>query len=99
MKSDKMNRLLSHTLIFKISPINAFITWEVLNLGSNSSWFMYITYSYLYSIMNQVSYDTKVNIEVELTYSGKKFHDKFLLVNPSRNIKDVEIRRYDANKK
>lgn len=33
MKSDKMNRLLSHTLIFKISPINAFITWEVLNLG------------------------------------------------------------------
>jgi len=38
-------------------------------------------------------------IEVELTYSGKKFHDKFLLVNPSRNIKDVEIRRYDANKK
>ena len=35
MKSDKMNRLLSHTLIFKISPINAFVTWEVLNLGSN----------------------------------------------------------------
>ena len=35
MKSDKMNRLLSHTLIFKISPINAFITWEVLNLGYN----------------------------------------------------------------
>ena len=35
MKSDKMNRLLSHTLIFKISPINAFITWEVLNLGNN----------------------------------------------------------------
>ncbi|MCW7080169.1 MAG: hypothetical protein OCU16_03625 [Candidatus Methanospirare jalkutatii] len=38
-------------------------------------------------------------IEVELTYSGKKFLDKFLLINPSRNIKDVEIRRYDANKK
>ena len=36
MKSDKMNRLLSHTLIFKISPINAFITWEVLNLGLNN---------------------------------------------------------------
>ena len=33
MKSEKMNRLLSHTLIFKISPINAFVIWEVLNLG------------------------------------------------------------------
>ena len=32
-----MNRLLSHTLIFKISPINAFITWEVLNLGRKSA--------------------------------------------------------------
>jgi len=33
MKSDKMNGLLSHALIFKISPINAFVIWEVLNLG------------------------------------------------------------------
>jgi len=41
----------------------------------------------------------KYIIEVELTYSGKKFHDKFLLINPSGNIKDVEIRRYDVNKK
>ena len=35
MKSDKMNGLLSHALIFKISPINAFVIWEVLNLGFN----------------------------------------------------------------
>lgn len=30
-----MNGLLSHALIFKISPINAFVIWEVLNLGYN----------------------------------------------------------------
>ena len=33
-----MNRLLSHMLIFKISPINAFIIWEVLNLGLKGAW-------------------------------------------------------------
>jgi len=33
MKSKKINRLLLHPLIFKISPINAFLIWRVLNLG------------------------------------------------------------------
>ena len=75
----------------------------VIKYGNEEECYAFSSWSYLKGKGHKVN-EWKLNIgkyiiEVELTYSGKKFHDKFLLINPSGNIKDVEIRRYDVNKK